>query len=221
MKVKLLILVLFCTVSTFAQKSYSEQEILQKIDSINAAPFSEDIKEITAQTLYWIQEDSGLEVMDIELFVNALKTSDRELAPYLIRSYFFGKVEHILENQPVEDSLAAKVAGLQNLGKVYKKYLEINPNAANREAEKIASLEGTELREYVESFNNRDGLTYETAVVPKSIIEEYQWMQENYSDAKILGKSLIQHEGRTYDVFELQKKNDEKLKLYFDTSIIL
>ncbi|MCY2687147.1 hypothetical protein [Salinimicrobium sp. TH3] len=213
--------IIFCSAGTFAQQTYSEQQILQKLDSIHSSPFSEEIKETSAQTLLWIQKDSGIEVMDIGLFVNALKISNRELAPYLIRSYFFGKVAYILENETSEDDVAAKAAGLQNLIKVYEQFLEKNPKAANPEADKLASLQGPELKEYIQSFENRDGLSYETAVVRKSIIEEYQWMKEHYPNAEMLGKSLIPHEGRTYDVFEIQLNNEEKFKLYFDTSIIL
>jgi hypothetical protein len=44
-------------------------------------------------------------------------------------------------------------------------------------------------------------------------------MKEHYPDAKLNEKSLINHEGRVYDVFDLKKKNGESFKLYFDTSI--
>lgn len=221
MKYYLLLAAFFCVVSVFPQQKFSEKEILQKIDSINASPFSEDTKEITAQTLFWIQKESGMEVLDIELFVNALKSSDRELAPYLIRSYFFGKVEHILKHSVTEADLEAKAAGLERLIWVYDQYLERNPEVANPEADKLASLEGEAIREYILSFDNRDGLSYETAVVPRSIMAEYEWMQENYPNAKMLGKELIEHDGRTYDVFKLEKEDTEKITLYFDTSIIL
>jgi|GEM_PF-6724350 hypothetical protein len=221
MNFKLLLFFLFCAVSGFAQQTFSEKQILQKIDSINSLPFSEGIKETTAQTLLWIQKDSGIEVMDIELFVNALKSSNRELAPYLIRSYFFGKVKYLLENEASEDEVTAKVAGLQNLIEVYRKFLKNNPEAENPEANNLAVMQGSGLIEYVLSFENRDGLSYETAVVPKSILEEYEWMKNNYPNAEMLGKSLMQHEGRTYDVFDLKKENEEKIKVYFDTSIIL
>lgn len=221
MKYHLLLAALICTFSAFAQQNFSEKEILQKIDSINASPFTEDTKEITAQTLFWIQKESGLEVMDIELFVNALKSSDRELAPYLIRSYFFGKVEHILKHSAAEADVEAKAAGLESLITIYDQYLEQNPKAANPEADKLASLKGEAIKEYIISFDNRDGLSYETAVVPRSIMAEYEWMQENYPNAKMLGKDLIKHNGRTYDVFKLEKENKEKITLYFDTSVIL
>lgn len=214
-------MVLFCTVSTFAQQTFSEEEILQKIDSINATPFSEDTKEITAQTLFWIQKESGIEVMDLELFVNALKSSNKELAPYLIRSYFFGKVEHILKNDVSHDNVEAKVAGVEELTGIYEKFISTRPEAANPEADKLAAFTEEDLREYIKSFDNRNGLSFETAVVPRSIIAEYEWMKENYPNAELLGKSLIKHQGRTYDVFELQKKGEEKIKIYFDTSIIL
>ncbi|NJY62606.1 hypothetical protein HC174_07535 [Salinimicrobium sp. CDJ15-81-2] len=221
MKLKLLMMVLFSTVSTFAQQTFSEEEILQKIDSINATPFSEDTKEITAQTLFWIQKESGIEVMDLELFVNALKSSNKELAQYLIRSYFFGKVEHILKNDVSHDNVEAKVAGMEELTGIYEKFISTRPEAANPEADKLAAFTEEDLREYIKSFDNRNGLSFETAVVPRSIIAEYEWMKENYPNAELLGKSLIKHQGRTYDVFELQKKGEEKIKIYFDTSIIL
>ena len=221
MKYCLHVLALLYTLTAFPQQNFSEKEILQKIDSIHANPFSEDVKEITAQTLFWIQKESELEVLDIELFVNALKSSDRELGPYLIRSYFFGKVEHILKNQVADDDVDAKAAGLESLIEVYEQYLVQNPEAANPEANKLASMKGAAIKEYITSFNNRDGLSYETAVVPRSIIAEYEWMQEKYPTAKILEKELLKHERRTYDVFKLEKEDAEEITLYFDTSVIL
>ena len=117
--------------------------------------------------------------------------------------------------------MEAKAAGLESLITIYDQYLEQNPEAANPEADKLASLKGEAIKEYIISFDNRDGLSYETAVVPRSIMAEYEWMQENYPNAKMLGKDLIKHNGRTYDVFKLEKENKEKITLYFDTSVIL
>ena len=160
--------------------------------------------------------------MDIELFVNALKNSKRELAPYLIRAYFFGKIQAVLKEKTPADGVDAKVAGLKNLVNIYRQYLQLNPEAGNQEANKLSELEEKgELEQYVEDVANRDGLSFETARIPKSILEEYQWMKANFPEAEMLDKKLIQKDGRTYDVFDMKSKENKNFELYFDTSIIL
>ena len=172
--------------------------MLQKLDSVIASPFAEDMKETTAEVLLWTQKHSGIEVMDLELFVNSIKSRTRELAPFLLRAYFFGKVQHVLDNKVAEDQPSAKVAGLENLVHVYREYLKEHPSAANSETDKLAGLKAAnELGDYIRGIENRDGLSYKTAIIPKSIIAEYQWMKEHYPNAQLLGKELIQHEGKT------------------------
>ena len=214
--------IIFSSVQGVSQENLSKEKILQNLSAIEADPFSKDIIETTGETLLWIQKDSGIGVMDIELFVNALKNSERELAPYLIRAYFFGKVQAVLKEKNPADGVDAKVAGLENLVNVYRQYLQDNPEAANQEANKLAEMEEkAELEEYVKGIANRNGLSFETARIPKSILEEYQWMKANFPDAEMLRKKLIQKDGRTYDVFEMQSKENKNFELYFDTSIIL
>lgn len=222
MKLQLLLLFLLISTLSFAQQSYSEEQILNKIDSIQSNPFSEEIKETTAEALFWIQKISGIEVMDIELFIGVLKSSGGELTPYLLRGYFFGKVEYVLQNDVSEDDPEAKLAGLNHLVNLYKNFKSENPDFSNQEIEKLAEMaENEALLEFVKGMENRNALSFKTAVVPKSIIEEYEWMGKHYPQAKLLGKELLTHEGRTYDVHEIEKQDGEKLKLYFDTSIIL
>lgn len=64
----------------------------------------------------------------------------------------------------------------------------------------------------------RDGMTFETAIVVKSVKEEYGWIATNYPGSKIQGQALVNKSGRPYDVLTFETKDGETKEAHFDIS---
>lgn len=64
----------------------------------------------------------------------------------------------------------------------------------------------------------RDGLSYETAIIAKSIDFEYQWIQQNYPGAQPQSQILTEHKKKPYDIIIIKTTSGEEIKLYFDIS---
>ena len=64
----------------------------------------------------------------------------------------------------------------------------------------------------------RDGSSFEKAIIAKSISAEYEYVRKVCSDCQILGQSLIHVKEKPYDILELKKPNGEKVSYYFDIS---
>lgn len=68
------------------------------------------------------------------------------------------------------------------------------------------------------SGSERDGLTFETAIIAKSINSEYEWIRNNYPDSQIEAQILTNHKGKHYDVLTIGLPSGEKKNIYFDIS---
>jgi len=66
--------------------------------------------------------------------------------------------------------------------------------------------------------NDRDGLTFETAVIVKSINEEYSWVREHYPGSQMQMQALV-FQGKTpYDVLTFRLADGTTQKFHFDIS---
>ena len=68
------------------------------------------------------------------------------------------------------------------------------------------------------SGKERDGLTFENAIIVKSVDEEYNWIAANYPGAKIESQALVKHNGKPYDVLTFVTKDGETKTAHFDVS---
>ena len=68
------------------------------------------------------------------------------------------------------------------------------------------------------STDNRDGMSYETAIIVKSIEEEYKWIAEKYPGSKVQMQALVDKDGVPYDVLTFLTADGEKKVAHFDIS---
>jgi len=64
----------------------------------------------------------------------------------------------------------------------------------------------------------RDGSSFEKAVLAKSISDEYKYVRKVCSDCELLGQSLNFKKKKPYDILRLKKSNGEEISYYFDIS---
>lgn len=65
---------------------------------------------------------------------------------------------------------------------------------------------------------NMTGLSYASAFVVYSINEEYGIVQQRYPNAKVLSQALISHNGKPYDILEIQTPQGAIFRIHFDIS---
>jgi hypothetical protein len=75
--------------------------------------------------------------------------------------------------------------------------------------------------ETANASEERDGSSYEKAVMAKSIDAEYDWLRKNCSGCKFMGQSLRKNEGKYYDVLSVQLADGTKKDFYFDINSFL
>lgn len=66
--------------------------------------------------------------------------------------------------------------------------------------------------------DNRDGMSYETAVIVNSIEEEYKWIAEKYPGSKVQMQALVDKDGVPFDVLTFLTADGEKKVAHFDIS---
>lgn len=72
--------------------------------------------------------------------------------------------------------------------------------------------------------SKQDGLTFETAVFITEKTEltgpsaEYKWIKKHYSNYKIKGQALVNHNSKPFDIITIVLEDNTELKLYFDIS---
>jgi len=64
----------------------------------------------------------------------------------------------------------------------------------------------------------RDGMTFENAVIVKSVKEEYAWIATNYPGSKLQSQALVRENGKPYDVLTFVTKDGETKTAHFDIS---
>ena len=64
----------------------------------------------------------------------------------------------------------------------------------------------------------RDGSSFEKAIIANSISSEYEYVRKVCSDCQLLGQSLVFEKKKPYDILKLKKPNGEEVSYYFDIS---
>lgn len=64
----------------------------------------------------------------------------------------------------------------------------------------------------------RDGSSFEKAIIAKSVSDEYEYVRKVCSDCQLLGQSLVFEKKKPYDILKLKKTNGEDVSYYFDIS---
>lgn len=68
------------------------------------------------------------------------------------------------------------------------------------------------------SDGERDGSSYEKAIIVKSIPAEYQYVKKVCPGCQFQGQSLVFHKNKPYDILKYKKPNGEMVSYYFDIS---
>ena len=80
----------------------------------------------------------------------------------------------------------------------------------------VTSSEKTQSSE--DSVSERDGISYEKAVIAKSIPDEYNWLKKNYPGCQFMQQSLRHYKNVPYDVLTVKLPDGTKKDFYFDIS---
>lgn len=64
----------------------------------------------------------------------------------------------------------------------------------------------------------RDGSSFEKAIIAKSVSDEYEYVRKVCSDCQLLGQSLVFEKKKPYDILRFKKSNGEEVSYYFDIS---
>ena len=64
----------------------------------------------------------------------------------------------------------------------------------------------------------RDGSSFEKAIIVNSIAEEYEYTKKVCPNCKFLGQSLVFHEKKPYDILKYKKPNGKTVSYHFDIS---
>ncbi|MCS3532606.1 hypothetical protein [Chryseobacterium sp. JUb7] len=62
----------------------------------------------------------------------------------------------------------------------------------------------------------KDGLSFETAIKAKSVEDEYLFIRQNCNDCKVKSQALSENKGKPFDVITVEKSDGTTLKYYFD-----
>ena len=66
------------------------------------------------------------------------------------------------------------------------------------------------------SDSERDGLSYETAIIAKSISYEYDWIKKKYPGSQPQQQMLTHQKRKSYDIITILSQNGETIDIYFD-----
>lgn len=66
--------------------------------------------------------------------------------------------------------------------------------------------------------SERDGSSFEKAIIVNSIAEEYEYTKKVCRNCKFLGQSLVFHKKKPYDILKYKKPNGKTVSYYFDIS---
>tara|TARA_R110002072_G_scaffold14665_13_gene60427 strand:- start:4210 stop:4512 length:303 start_codon:yes stop_codon:yes gene_type:complete len=64
----------------------------------------------------------------------------------------------------------------------------------------------------------RDGSSFEKAIIAKSISSEYAYVRKVCPDCQFLSQSLVFEKKIAYDILKYKKSNGEEIYYYFDIS---
>lgn len=64
--------------------------------------------------------------------------------------------------------------------------------------------------------NERDGTSFQQAIVVNSVREEYEWVRERYPEAQMRQQLLSKHGSRYYDILTFTMPDGTDKNFYFD-----
>ncbi len=67
-------------------------------------------------------------------------------------------------------------------------------------------------------IGQRDGSSFETAIIVKSVSDEYAYIRKVCPDCLFLGQSLVFKKKKPYDVLEVKAPDGQEVSYYFDIS---
>lgn len=76
----------------------------------------------------------------------------------------------------------------------------------------------------IDILNEKDGLSYENAIVinekseSSGVDAEYAWVRQNYPGYETKGQSLKIHKKKAYDIITIVNVDGKEMTLYFDIS---
>lgn len=66
--------------------------------------------------------------------------------------------------------------------------------------------------------NERDGTSFEKAIVVNSVREEYEWVRDHHPEAQMKQQSLSKHKRKYYDILTFVMPDGSERDFYFDIS---
>lgn len=99
------------------------------------------------------------------------------------------------------------------------KYEILNKNQIKFISESISVDMNSDSYEFVDTrkaTKTKDGKSIENAIKVNSVSEEYLFVRKNCPDCTIISQALIEHNGKPYDVLNLEKSDGTKISYYFD-----
>lgn len=65
---------------------------------------------------------------------------------------------------------------------------------------------------------NRDGSSFEKAIIVNSVAAEYEYIRKVCTGCQLISQSLTTSNGKPHDVIRVKKPNGESISYYFDIS---
>ncbi|AIH01508.1 hypothetical protein [Riemerella anatipestifer] len=92
--------------------------------------------------------------------------------------------------------------------------------SANRFISESISVDmNTDKYEFVDTrkaTNLNDGKSIENAIKVNSVAEEYEFVEKNCPNCKLINQVLTEHNGIPYDILNLEKNDGTKISFYFN-----
>jgi hypothetical protein len=66
--------------------------------------------------------------------------------------------------------------------------------------------------------SERDGLSFETAIIAKSVSFEYEWIRENYPGSQPQTQALVFEKKKPFDIITIKTATRETIDIHFDIS---
>ncbi|AQY23194.1 hypothetical protein CYV15_07420 [Riemerella anatipestifer] len=132
----------------------------------------------------------------------------------------FGESENLQEtgNWWVENGKFNEFHDESGKTDVYQ-YEIINKNQIRFISESISVDMNTDKYEFVDTrkaTNLNDGKSIENAIKVNSVAEEYEFVEKNCPNCKLINQVLTEHNGIPYDILNLEKNDGTKISFYFN-----
>ncbi|HMV07248.1 MAG TPA: hypothetical protein PK325_07700 [Cyclobacteriaceae bacterium] len=89
---------------------------------------------------------------------------------------------------------------------------------ACKSSSKVATSSEITQASQTDEVSERDGTSYEKAIIAKSIPDEYNWLKKNHPGSQFIQQSLRHYKNVPYDVLTVKLPDGTKKDFYFDIS---